>query len=1161
MKFLVCLAVLNTFAPAAAVPASSNVPSYVALVPSSRIAQVQSSAAGQNPPLQPPVSEPGSSVVSSVATSLPVGYSIVTTVFNGRTYAQTFLPTTYSQFKGITAPTIWTTTLPLGASQTLTIASGGVGWMVPTLIPEGDPRIPPPTILPFSLFSSMAMSGQSAFSQLPQSSKSVPPVIPGASQSSAVPPSSVASADSSISSVPPASSIPLESSATSTRNSARVSEPSSVLGVIPASVSSPIGSSAQVPASQPSNPASIPASSSLPKDSKSSIQSVLSPSVPAVSQPVNQQTIITFAYGSSKYTETYSPTTYTQFRTVTGTTSFTTEVARTPIVVTVGPGGVGWSLPTPIPDVPLGSISEPTVLPTIAPVSSLPSVYSSLGQSQVAPSSIPGSVISVGKSSFLGASSAIPAASVSAGISSTAASSAAAASGLTTFAPVAITTQTFSTMPGVTDNTKITTTAPDGHTTVVPVLWHCWFCGGGGIALWGVGPLPGIYPPPIKPPVLPLPGLHWPTITIGPNGAPTPGPSPGPDPNAPKASSIPSLSVTSTQISKSESKSASSASSCSASATAQCSQAVSVITSVSGTITKILTTTTSVCSTVTACSGSTKTATVSSSPDPVHVCEFTPRPMAKLMPRQERTDNETAEIEKRALQEPSAFNNQGAFIGDLLSRARRVPHRANRDGVDDSGRSKWRGVASDLRAVFGNTAGTWAATGLSGCTSVIVISHQGAWLSHLWEKPGFRPSRPGDTLEALVLDPMVNGDGAMDDSAGQQMDGLRHSQGNVVPLASNPVIKIITVGHNGESYYPSQIGSLRVRLGTLYPTVVPTMHLYFPSAGAQEFSNQPEGAVVLQYDPAQSGGNGCVQKARARLWLESNPVPIYDQEWDALPSQRVAQGGQPKRQACSASPSVSSGVTSVASSISSKAPTSAPPSAISSESPKSVTSLLSASRDTLSGLSMAPKVSKDTSVTAAASKSPSSQAPIPTSKTKSEPPPPASSAAPAPPYATGKCRIHITQALGVKLSEKANYLDSEIYDAKNKPIGNNQAGVGWGDAMDTFSKLPFVMTVTPKISDNYRRRHIRDLVGPEQAPHILDKRLGTGTGGEKQQFMNGPVLFNYAGQHWSSDTCKVGGWDSGNIFQQFEQVFRGVAEAIGHTVVLTNREMDCDFDC
>ncbi|KAI9727381.1 MAG: hypothetical protein M1834_008452 [Cirrosporium novae-zelandiae] len=90
---------------------------------------------------------------------------------------------------------------------------------------------------------------------------------------------------------------------------------------------------------------------------------------------------------------------------------------------------------------------------------------------------------------------------------------------LPTITPSSVSTESVSTITGVTQNTEITTTDSDGHTTIVPFFWHCWFCGGGGILAFGIGSTPAIYPPPPNPPI-----VNWPTITIGNDYIPTPGP-------------------------------------------------------------------------------------------------------------------------------------------------------------------------------------------------------------------------------------------------------------------------------------------------------------------------------------------------------------------------------------------------------------------------------------------------------------------------------------------------------------------------------------------------------------------------------------------------------------------------------------------------------------
>ncbi|MCJ1450871.1 hypothetical protein MMC28_001205 [Mycoblastus sanguinarius] len=92
------------------------------------------------------------------------------------------------------------------------------------------------------------------------------------------------------------------------------------------------------------------------------------------------------------------------------------------------------------------------------------------------------------------------------------------AASLSTISIISLSTQSTS-IAGVESNTEITTDN-NGHHTVVPFLWGCWFCGGGGLLLWGVDSLHGIYPPPVPPPF-----PSWPIITIGNDNIPTPEPS------------------------------------------------------------------------------------------------------------------------------------------------------------------------------------------------------------------------------------------------------------------------------------------------------------------------------------------------------------------------------------------------------------------------------------------------------------------------------------------------------------------------------------------------------------------------------------------------------------------------------------------------------------
>ena len=105
--------------------------------------------------------------------------------------------------------------------------------------------------------------------------------------------------------------------------------------------------------------------------------------------------------------------------------------------------------------------------------------------------------------------------------------------------------------PGCTSNCEQTTTDSSGKKSGIAVFWHCWFCpNGGGIEIPGIGPGPGIYPPPPNPPI-----SNFPTITIGNDGIPTPAPSESPmDPTSPSTTTT-SEATSTTQSSSSSSSS------------------------------------------------------------------------------------------------------------------------------------------------------------------------------------------------------------------------------------------------------------------------------------------------------------------------------------------------------------------------------------------------------------------------------------------------------------------------------------------------------------------------------------------------------------------------------------------------------------------------------
>lgn len=62
------------------------------------------------------------------------------------------------------------------------------------------------------------------------------------------------------------------------------------------------------------------------------------------------------------------------------------------------------------------------------------------------------------------------------------------------------------------------------------------------------------------------------------------------------------------------------------------------------------------------------------------------------------------------------------------------------------------GVSSSQFITFDNAEHNIYVSGLEGCTSVIVVSRNGAWASHFWETPAFSFTGTNDRFQADVLD-------------------------------------------------------------------------------------------------------------------------------------------------------------------------------------------------------------------------------------------------------------------------------------------------------------------------------------------------------------------------------------------------------------------------
>lgn len=150
-----------------------------------------------------------------------------------------------------------------------------------------------------------------------------------------------------------------------------------------------------------------------------------------------------------------------------------------------------------------------------------------------------------------------------------------------------------------------------------------------------------------------------------------------------------------------------------------------------------------------------------------------------------------------------------------------------------------------------------------------------------------------------------------------------------------------------------------------------------------------------------------------------------------------------------------------------------------------------------------------------------------------------------PPYATGRCNIHVLQALGTSRGDPQVLIGANITDASGRLIGHYGSELDWSEPLDVTSELPYVLSVTPKSGIKSKR----------SASGSLSRRIAPPPPG-RTLHENGPVLFAYGDQSWdtTSADCSVGAWDNGGAEEFFGTLIFGDKN-------FPTRQMDCKFDC
>ncbi|KAL5346705.1 hypothetical protein ACLOAV_008412 [Pseudogymnoascus australis] len=206
---------------------------------------------------------------------------------------------------------------------------------------------------------------------------------------------------------------------------------------------------------------------------------------------------------------------------------------------------------------------------------------------------------------------------------------------------------------------------------------------------------------------------------------------------------------------------------------------------------------------------------------------------------------------------------------------------------------------------FLNEEFSMSVQGLYGCTSLVVLSQQGVYMSHFWEVPSFRSDKE---FKEQVIDVLGFGDLYFDnpDSFALPPLSLLTAKGGILASATAPVFIIFApkqraMLRNNPGLDPSQVplmfpdkvSQLQSYIGEL--TGMGTTVLAYDPNGVTATEVSKYGKLLLQYDPAYTytNINGCnQQQALARFWAEGIS---QDFTWPAYANQIISVTKAPSR--------------------------------------------------------------------------------------------------------------------------------------------------------------------------------------------------------------------------------------------------------------------------
>jgi hypothetical protein len=179
-------------------------------------------------------------------------------------------------------------------------------------------------------------------------------------------------------------------------------------------------------------------------------------------------------------------------------------------------------------------------------------------------------------------------------------------------------------------------------------------------------------------------------------------------------------------------------------------------------------------------------------------------------------------------------------------------------------------------------------SGLSGCTTMYIISRTGVYATHWWENVSFDPDAEwrdppdqtnDDLFQTTVIDVIRNGG-----TYHPKLDASLIADDSIRAYLVRPTQTSLEAGPSDVGY-PDQWQQIRDTVGDIIPALKDASRwkdcpyvalnnddprLFAPSG--------TNGKSVFKYDPAHKLGNGQTTR-KAALWVEDEIVPKHDDQW------------------------------------------------------------------------------------------------------------------------------------------------------------------------------------------------------------------------------------------------------------------------------------------